>query len=425
VLLAALPLACRRAPAPEAGEPPASDSVAEQEARTGVEILPYATWVPTTEAERRGVTLRVAERVAPGLNLFNPRQLFEARLFDSSGKVVHDWGLRGRRRTTVGWHHVEPLSGGRLAALVKEKRIDVVDWDSRRLWKFPARVHHDVAATRDGELLVPCWGERVARDAAGEFPVLDEEILELSSDGRLIARRSVWPLLADRISSDRLAAAARWVRRRIRESTPQRPFIPTSDTPADLLHLNSIEEIPRELPGVARAGDLLISLRELDLVAIVDRGLTTVRWSWGPGVIERQHDPSLLANGHILIFDNGALRGASRVVEIDPSDGRIVWQYPEPDAGGLFSSSRGAAQRLANGDTLITESNAGRAVEVDRTGRPVWEFFSPDTRMVGDPPVAERAAIYRLRRLEPDDLRELGIEERLRAERRGRSSSPP
>ena len=37
----------------------------------------------------------------------------------------------------------------------------------------------------------------------------------------------------------------------------------------------------------------------------------------------------------------------------------------------------GTTKRLPNGNTLITESNNGRAFEVTPAGEIVWEFFNP------------------------------------------------
>ena len=44
----------------------------------------------------------------------------------------------------------------------------------------------------------------------------------------------------------------------------------------------------------------------------------------------------------------------------------------------LISSVYGSQQRLGNGNTLIVESNNGRAVEVTPDGRTVWEFRVPE-----------------------------------------------
>jgi hypothetical protein len=144
-------------------------------------------------------------------------------------------------------------------------------------------------------------------------------------------------------------------------------------SPSDVLHANAVRVLDRAVPGLGRAGHLLVSVRDLDLVAIVDPEGRRLVWSWGPGVIERQHDPSLTPGGHLLLFDNRPHVGASRVVEVTPSSGRITWSQE-----GFFSRTRGGAQALPNGNVLIVESDKGRAVEVTRAGEPVWEFFNPD-----------------------------------------------
>ena len=59
----------------------------------------------------------------------------------------------------------------------------------------------------------------------------------------------------------------------------------------------------------------------------------------------------------------------------------------------------GTAQRLANGNTLITESNAGRAFEVTRDGKIVWDFYNPQRAGEGDRYIA---TIFELLRLPPD-----------------------
>lgn len=67
-----------------------------------------------------------------------------------------------------------------------------------------------------------------------------------------------------------------------------------------------------------------------------------------------------------------ALGDYSRVLEIDPITLKIVWQYTPAEAGYMmpFDSNRfyspfiSGAQRLPNGNTLITEGSGGRIIEV-------------------------------------------------------------
>jgi hypothetical protein len=111
----------------------------------------------------------------------------------------------------------------------------------------------------------------------------------------------------------------------------------------------------------------------------------------------------LPGEGNLLLFDNGgwagygksnpasptgrmnARRDYSRVLEIDPISLQIVWQYTPAEAGFLipldasrfYSPFVSSAQRLPNGNTLITEGSDGRIFEVTGNHELVWEYISP------------------------------------------------
>jgi hypothetical protein len=111
----------------------------------------------------------------------------------------------------------------------------------------------------------------------------------------------------------------------------------------------------------------------------------------------------LPGEGNILIYDNGgtagygapnpgsptgvnnALRDYSRVVEINPDTLEVVWNCgargmpmdgPEQTIR-LYSSFISSAQRLPNGNTMITEGSCGRIIEVTPESEIVWEYNSP------------------------------------------------
>jgi hypothetical protein len=63
-------------------------------------------------------------------------------------------------------------------------------------------------------------------------------------------------------------------------------------------------------------------------------------------------------------------------------------------SGRLYSSFMSSAQRLLNGNTLITEGGTGRLIEVNTDGKIVWEFVSPWKDKRGNLSVVYRA--YRL-----------------------------
>jgi len=111
----------------------------------------------------------------------------------------------------------------------------------------------------------------------------------------------------------------------------------------------------------------------------------------------------LPGEGDLLVYDNGgfggygdpnpgsvdgtnnALRDYSRVLQIDPVTLEIKWQYTPVEAGHnlfsdaskFYSSYISSAQRLPNGNTLITEGSDGRLLEVTPDHEIVWEYINP------------------------------------------------
>jgi hypothetical protein len=67
----------------------------------------------------------------------------------------------------------------------------------------------------------------------------------------------------------------------------------------------------------------------------------------------------------------------SRVIEFDPATYEIVWSYAGDARHPLESRLRSDQERLANGNTLITESDAGRLLEVTPEGEIVWDYVNP------------------------------------------------
>lgn len=99
------------------------------------------------------------------------------------------------------------------------------------------------------------------------------------------------------------------------------------------------------------------------------------------------HDLHLLPDGHVLFQTSW-----TRIVEVDPSDNRVVWEYDAATANGNAGKNVEvhAFQRLPNGWTMIAESGTARIIEVDREGTLRHELKLPvpqphphhDTRLV-------------------------------------------
>ena len=125
------------------------------------------------------------------------------------------------------------------------------------------------------------------------------------------------------------------------------------------------------LEGMFKPGQILISPRHLDAVAVLDPDSGKVIWA-ARGPWRAQHDPSFLDNGHILLFDNLGSPAGSRVLEYDPATTAFPWEYPGEKGKPFFSRIRGMCQRLPNGNTLIVSSDEGEAFEVTPGREIVW-----------------------------------------------------
>lgn len=84
------------------------------------------------------------------------------------------------------------------------------------------------------------------------------------------------------------------------------------------------------------------------------------------------HGHHLLPNGNFLFFNNGSATAQSPVLELELTEpaATVVWSYTSEYSSGTL----GDVQRLPNGNTLITYSNAGVIQEVNSDQELVQQF---------------------------------------------------
>jgi len=137
---------------------------------------------------------------------------------------------------------------------------------------------------------------------------------------------------------------------------------------------------------VCKDGNILISLRVSSEIVKIEYKTGKVLGRYGKGKIFHQHDARELDNGNILVFDNGNHRfgygpSYSRVVEINPLADEIVWEYKGNPPSDFYSAVAGGSERLANGNTVICESQTGNIFEITKDKELVWEYISPFKNM--------------------------------------------
>lgn len=388
-------------------------SAADTEAVAQLEALGYVEWVEEEDDLSRSGVLHRDPRATEGLTLYKSRPAPEAHLVDLDGRVVHTWRAPPldvtdwrslvsrvyRRGSKMSWDHVEVQPGGDLLGIVKDRHIERISWDSQLVWRARIPAHHDLDVMPDGRVLTLTQRMTEIETGSGPLAIVDNGIAVLSPDGQLVREISLASILADRIPSERVASI------RAGESGESDASAKKLLGLRDVFHANSIELLRHDVPGLGKAGDALISIRELDLVAVLDLERLTLGWEWGPGELQRQHHPSLLPNGNVLIYDNGASRGWTRIAEVEPATGEVVWQYTAAPPEAFFSETRGSVQWLPGDRFLVADSNSGRAFEIDRQGRVLWEFFNPDI----DPFKRKRGSFYRIERLTPERVATLPL----------------
>ena len=135
----------------------------------------------------------------------------------------------------------------------------------------------------------------------------------------------------------------------------------------DVIHTNAVKVLSRKLAPkfpMFKAGQLMISPRHLDTIAMLDPDSGKVTWA-ARGPWHAQHDPSFLDNGHLLLFDNLGSVKSSRVLEYDPQNQSFPWWYPDDYGTRFLHTHPGVTQRLPNGNTLIVEFRKWPSIRSD------------------------------------------------------------
>lgn len=351
---------------------------------------------------RTGLTALDEGLACPGYTLYTPMYgTGNVYLLDLNGNEVHEWklpyppGLYGYLLPNGNLFY-----GGKLHddswdrfALWKNFKGGVIieaDWHGNIVWEHDAPEHHHDARRTDSGGAIYLTVERVPEEIAakvkGGVPGSDADgmwadvIVEVDSSGNRI-----WEWHAkDRLDFDT-------------------DVITFNDPRDEWSHANTVVPLPDDR--------VMVSFRNISTVGIIDKRSGDFVWKLGYDVLSQQHDPNMLANGNVLIFDNGSHRiddamSASRVIEVNPATDEIVWQYMDQPPYNFFSPYISGARRLPNGNTLITEGNLGRMFQVTSEGLVVWEYINPYFHERPDGSLAN--AVFRATHYQADEIPQLG-----------------
>jgi len=308
----------------------------------------------------------------------------------------------------------------------EDVRYDVADDRSMQ--------HHDIEPLPNGNVLILAWERKTQAEAlaAGRNPKLlpdkelwPEQIIEYSPSLRSVVWEwHVW----DHLVQERDPSLANYGDVSSRpEKIDVNYVLPGSIGEADWNHANSIDYN-------AELDQIMISSRSFSEFWIIDHGTTTEE-ARGPagdllfrygnpaaygkgGAVDQQlfvqHNPNWVPDGYpgagdVVVFSNGLpeTRGYSSVEQVHPAvvDGTYVKDpngefeatstrvYPKKTKGARFAAIISGAQRLPNGNTLITYGPQGLLVEVDPSGRQVWAYQNTHYTVRKDTPRESGAGV--------------------------------
>lgn len=330
-----------------------------------------------------GFSIWVKKEVSSGYVLVSPYfsgvnfdKSGEIDLVDTAGTVVHSW----KTKYPVLMSYLQP-SGHLYAAMTppidsrdfpspgSSGLVQELDWEGDVVWEYADRdMTHDFEIMPDGGIAYIRWHEAPAAFAdgvRGGMPVPGADDVWLNEI--VVVNREkdiVWTWRPDEHLDPR--------------DFPLGPLIERRDW----AHMNSIRYTADN--PVTHTPAFLISVRNISTVFIIDAQTGAIVWQSPKGMFSLQHDATFTEGGNILVFDNGLFRPIqkavliSRVVEVNPSNNATVWQYvggKSPLETVQFASSiMSGAQRLENGNTLITASMANTLLEVTPESEVVWKY---------------------------------------------------
>ena len=413
-------------------------------------IAPTPTQVPAlapTATPRTGLLLSAPESFE-GYTLVTQRAVGRAYLIDNQGQTVHIYGAKKSL--------AKLLDNGNI---LTEDNTEF-DSDGNVVWEFRFLQHHDLLKLPNGNVLILSRATVTNEEAVALGANPDSLSCSVGVRGtRVVEARPTGPESAEIVwewsAFDHL----------IQDFDPEKPnYGVVADHPeridlnfaladaacvpkgADWHHANALDYN-------AELDQIMITVRHFSEIWIIDRSVSKeeaggsagrergqggdLLYRWGNPRAYRAGTPAdqrlffphsghwipegSPGAGNVLIFNNGVEypgfeRGYSSVDEVAlPANGpnyrrdargayqpaEAIWAYVDDPPGAFYVQSESSAQRLPNGNTLITDGPAGRIFEVTREGKTVWDFETP---------APELGPLYRAYRYPPHHLAFQGLD---------------
>jgi hypothetical protein len=402
-------------------------------------LLIFLSPIFSTSAQVVGL-IKTSEAVQPGFTLFHPDFSRATYLIDNDGALINKWEGQYTPGRTVyllenglllrsGSYPQTPFGAGG-----KGGYLELVDWEGNITWSYllsndSAVQHHDMKMLPNGNILAIVWDKRSIEESIqkGKNPeelgnsLWSEKIIEFKPLGNnnieIVWEWFVWDHLIQDFdpTKENFGVVA---------DHPEKVNINYTSNSLPIenwLHINAIDYN-------AELDQIMLSIHRFNEIWIIDHSTTKeeargssggnsgmggdLLYRWGNNAsfnrgtnndqkLFGQHNcqwipGNFIDGGKIIYFNNGAGRSEdySSVEIIDPDfdqeTGRYgkdennlyqpltpSWVYTAPIKTDFFSRIISGAQRLANGNTLITEGLSGNFFEIDQQMEIVWQYINP------------------------------------------------
>lgn len=301
---------------------------------------------------------------------------YSVRLLDPQAQQIHTWTLDyaalfpdANQPIGVNPHGMEVFADGSIAANFMADAIGLVRIDacSIPIWRADGFYHHSIHHGESGAL----WTWRMSGKPGQTSGIIrnQDHISLLDVDtGTVVREIALLDLAAVSLANADALAVPDGVDLSGNGRYPK-------GVSNDIFHANDVEPLSVAMADAFpqfEAGDLLISLRNLNYVGVLDPDTLELKWGQhGPWI--RQHDPDFTADGRIEVYNNNTGRGRSSIISMDPQTGQTEALFAE-GMHAYYSGPQGKQQKLPNGNYLIVVPDEGRVLELSADGELVFEY---------------------------------------------------
>ena len=365
----------------------------------------------------------VPEKSHNGLLLLNYRYQENPAivLVDKKGKIQHQWNLPltelfgnlkhqqyldflQRKRTKLFRHDDSHLyQNGDLLTIVAEETEESdtaqvydfayllkMDKDSNIIWQINDFVHHEFEINDAGKIFV------IASKIIDDYPIVNQTnktkpqfvdfvIKEIDSEtGQILRVISVTDAIKNSKYQPFLAT-----------SRFQGFELPDSSKVFDILHVNDLIYVEKNMANLVpflEEGDLIVSVKGLDAIAVLRPKINSIVWmTKGPWI--HQHHIELTDVGKLRIFNNvnhyvmddkkeqfARHQERSSIIDYDLMTHETKIIYNDVAKRSLQSWSQSLHQEIDDG-FIFTFTDKGRIINTDFEGNILWELSAIKDRL--------------------------------------------